>query len=109
MSVVARLLSSGVARGLAALLAVLLSAVIGGRLGVDRLSLDLSDEECSPVDCPLMADLTADAAVVVCIAASDQRWSEPCERPLVAHLPTAADHRPFPGLLRGSAGGARAP
>lgn len=108
MSVIARLLSSGVARGLAALLAVLLSAVIGGRLGVDRLSLELADDEQTPVACPLVADHQGDLPLVVspvitgCVAERGE---------LVADLPAPwyADPRPFLGLLRGSAGGPRAP
>lgn len=109
MSVVARLLSSGAARGFAALLALLLSAIIGGRLGVDRLSLELADEDdCAAVDCPLIADLSGDVAVVGCAEVSDHLL-EPGVTAPERILPTAPDHRPFPGLLRGSAGGPRAP
>jgi len=108
MSLVARLLSSGVARGFAALLAVLLSAVIGGRLSVERLSLAFTDDDNTPIACPVAVDQQADlppslgAAVLVSVA----------ERAvLVADLsvPSAEPHHPFPGLLRGSAGGPRAP
>jgi hypothetical protein len=109
MSVVVRLLSSGAARGLAALLALLLSAIIGGRLGVDRLSLDLVEEEDgAAVDCPLIADLSGDVPVVGCTITGDPVL-EPGTGAPDAILPTVPDHRPFPGLLRGSAGGPRAP
>lgn len=108
MSVVARLLSSGVARGFAALLALLLSAVIGGRLGVDRLSLDLADDENTPIACPLVVDHQTDLPVAVFASGV---WSM-ADRPAVfADLTVSAreNPRPFPGLLRGSAGGPRAP
>lgn len=108
MSVIARLLSSGVARGLAALLAVLLSAVIGGRLGVDRLSLELADDENTPVACPVVADHQSDLPPATFALGV---WFEAEPASLVADLsvPTCDSHRPFPGLLRGSAGGPRAP
>lgn len=109
MSVVARLLSSGAARGFAALLALLLSAIIGGRLGVDRLSLQLADDEdYAAVDCPLIADLSSDVAFVGCTVGGDPALEPGVCSPDVI-LPPAPDHRPFPGLLRGSAGGPRAP
>lgn len=109
MSVVSRLLSSGVARGLAALLAVLLSTLIGGRLGVDRLSLELADEEeCAAIDCPLIAELSGDVAMAGCVATGELALEPGVHGPDVI-LPHAPDHRPFPGLLRGSAGGPRAP
>lgn len=108
MSVIARLLSSGVARGLAALLAVLLSAVIGGRLGVDRLTLDLADDEHTPVACPLVADLPADLPPMASI--SDLRLSFLAARDqVVIGTPVRENPRPSTGLLRGSAGGPRAP
>ncbi len=108
MSVVARLLSSGIARGLAALLAVLLSAVIGGRLGVDRLSLDLADDEQTPVACPVVADHQADLPGAVFVP--DQLvWSVRAECSAALSAPVRENPRPFPGLLRGSAGGPRAP
>jgi hypothetical protein len=108
MSVVARLLSSGVARGFAALLAVLLSAVIGGRLGVDRLSLELADEESSPVACPLVADCTDDLSVIVSDA--DIR-AVPFHQQVVTvtFRPRHCDHVRAPALLCGSANGPRAP
>jgi len=108
MSVIARLLSSGIARGLAALLAVLLSAVIGGRLGVDRLSLELADDESTAVACPVVVDHQSDVLPAT-FARGVLFEAEPAA--LVAGLtaPTCESHRPFPGLLRGSAGGPRAP
>lgn len=108
MSVVARLLSSGVARGLAALLAVLLSAAIGGRLGVDRLSLDLPDDEHTPIACPVVADLPADLPALMFVSDRHRSFVRAEEAAdLVA--PVRENPRPFPGLLRGSAGGPRAP
>lgn len=109
MSVVLRLFSSGAARGVAALLALLLSAIIGGRVGVDRLSWELADdEECAAVDCLLVAEASGDAAPIAWVAAAD-----PIVRPgryqPDAILPRVSDHQPVPGLLRGSAGGPRAP
>ena len=107
MSVVARVLSSGVARGLAALLALLLSAVIGSRLSVDRLTLELVDEESSPVSCPL-ADLATDPSAV---PATMVQYHDTV-RPLLAArtLPVrTAHHLAAPTLLIGSAGGPRAP
>jgi hypothetical protein len=108
MSVVARLLSSGVARGFAALLAVLLSAVIGGRLGVDRLSLELADEESSPVACPLVVGCTADLSANVPAA---DLLTVPFHQQVVTvtFRPGPCDHLQAPALLRGSAGGPRAP
>lgn len=108
MSVITRLLSSSVARGLAALLALLLSAVIGGRLGVDRLSLELADDENTPVSCPVVADHQGDLPPAT-FALDVLFEAEPAG--LVADLgtPRSESHRPFPGLLRGSAGGPRAP
>jgi len=108
MSVVARLLSSGVARGLAALLAVLLSAVIGGRIGVDRLSLELADDENTPIACPVVADHHADLPPAV-FASAVRLVADRAELVAGLSVPTCASHRPFPGLLRGSAGGPRAP
>lgn len=108
MSVVARLLSSSVARGFAALLALLLSAVIGGRLGVERLSLDLADDENTPIACPLVADHQADLPAA---AFALGEWSVADHPVEFADLVVSAreNPRPFPGLLRGSAGGPRAP
>lgn len=108
MSVVARLLSSGVARGFAALLAVLLSAVIGGRLGVDRLSLELTDEESSPVACPLVVGCTADLPAM---ATDVALRSIPFHHQVVTvtFRPAPCEHLQAPALLCGSAGGPRAP
>jgi hypothetical protein len=108
MSVVARLLSSGVARGLAALLALLLSAVIGGRLGVDRLALDLADDEHTPVACPMVADLPADLPLAPSTGDPRLSFVDVCD-PVATGVPAREDHRPPTGLLRGSAGGPRAP
>src|SRR5688500_10289570 len=102
MSVIVRLLSSGVARGIAALLAVLLSAVIGGRLGVDRLSLDLADDEHTPVACPLVADLVNDLPLTASISDLRLSFSEVRHR-IVAGVPLRENPRPSVGLLRGSA------
>jgi len=108
MSVIAHLLSSGVARGLAALLAILLSAVLGGRIGVERLTLELADEESSPVSCPLGADLVTESGAFVPASALACSSTRPL---LVARLVpvTAGDHLCAPSLLIGSAGGPRAP
>ncbi len=108
MSVVARLLSSGVARGLAALLAVLLSAVIGGRLGVDRLSWELADEESSPVASPLVVHCSADLSDIHPDA--DIR-TVPFHQQVVTvtFRPALSDHLKAPALLCGSANGPRAP
>ena len=101
-------MSSGVARGITALLAVLLSAVIGGRLGVERLSLAVIDDENIPIACPVVvdqqADLPANVGPAVLVGGTERAV-------LVAELGprTAEPHHPFPGLLRGSAGGPRAP
>jgi hypothetical protein len=108
MSVVARFLSSGVARGFAALLAVLLSAVIGGRLGVDRLTLELADEESSSVACPLVVDGSVEwsdshAVADVQITPDFQSLVTTGARPV------RCDHLQAPALLCGSAGGPRAP
>jgi hypothetical protein len=108
MSLVTRFLPFGLARGLAALLAVLLSAVIGGRLGVERLSLTLTDDDNMPIACPVAVDQPADLSAIIgdTVLLGAGEWAV-----LVADvsLPTAEPHHPFPGLLRGSAGGARAP
>lgn len=108
MSVVARLLSSGVARGFAALLAVLLSAVIGGRLGVDRLTWELADEESSPVACPLVVDCSDDVPVI--LPDADIR-AVPFHQQVVTvtFRPGRSDHVRAPALLCGSANGPRAP
>lgn len=108
MSVVARLLSSGVARGVAALLVVLLSAAIGGRLGVDRLSLDPADDEHTPIACPVIADLPGDLPVLA--SNGDLHLSSVhAEDAAALSSPARENPRPFPGMLRGSAGGPRAP
>jgi hypothetical protein len=108
MSVIAHLLSSGVARGLAALLAVLLSAVLGGRIGVDRLTPELTDEESSPVTCPLGADLVAESGT--CVPATAHAGSVARPVVLAQLMPaTTGDHLLAPTLLIGSAGGPRAP
>ena len=108
MSVVARLLSSGVARGFAALLALLLSAVIGGRLGVERLSLDLADDENTPIACPLVADHQTDLPAAVFASGVWAMADGPAEFGDLTVF-VRENPRPFPGLLRGSAGGPRAP
>ena len=109
MSVVAKLLSFGVARGLAALLAVLLSAVGGGRLGVERLTPELADEDRSPVACPV--GVTRQSAVPAQIQMNSNRMSA-CTRAVLAVVVTLSlttDHLSAPSLLIGSAGGPRAP
>ncbi len=109
MSMVAKLLSFGVARSLAALLAVLLSAVGGGRLGVEQLTPELADEERSPVTCPV--DLTSMPAGQALVQARSHR-SRAAYGLMVAvvvlnGLP--GDHLAAPSHLIGSAGGPRAP
>ena len=109
MSVFAKLLSFGVARGLAALLAVLLSAVGGGRLGLEKLTPELADEERSPVTCPVESARQAAGEAPVLASASRPSMSARQERgALVAHA-TPAFHPSAPSLLLGSAGGPRAP
>jgi hypothetical protein len=109
MSVLTNLLSFSVARGLAALLAVVLSAVGGGRLAIDRLTPERADDKRSSVVCPLVA-------AQACGQARSQtghgrsfaigRWAAVA---VVALSVTAADHLSAPSLLIGSAGGPRAP
>ena len=109
MSVFTTLLSFSVARGLAALLAVVLSAVGGGRLVIDRLTPERADDKRSSVVCPLVA-------AQACGQAQSQtghdrsfavgRWAAVV---VVALSVTTADHLSAPSLLIGSAGGPRAP
>ena len=109
MSVIAKLLSFGVARGLAALLAVLLSAVGGGRLGVERLTPELADEDRSPVTCPVgTTSQSAGQALVQTNASQSTDVSEWVVATVVA-LGASCDHLSAPSLLIGSAGGPRAP
>lgn len=108
MSVVAKLLSFGVARGLAALLAVLLSAVGGGRLGVERLTPELADEDRSPVTCPV-GTTSQDAGRSLVQAHSDRLTVGTRVLALVVAPRLTADHLSAPSLLIGSAGGPRAP
>ena len=108
MPVLTKLLSLSVARGLAALLAVVLSAVGGGRLVPDRLTPERADDKRLSVVCPLVA-------AQACGQAQSQtnhgrslalsRWAAV----MVVALGVTADHLSAPCLLIGSAGGPRAP
>ena len=109
MSVLTKLLSFSVARGLAALLAVVLSAVGGGRLAIDRLTPERADDKRSSVVCPLVAAQSCGQALSQ--NTNDRsfavgRWAAVA---VVALGVTAADHLSAPSLLLGSAGGPRAP
>ena len=109
MSVIAKLLSFGVARGLAALLAVLLSAVGGGRLGVERLTPELADEERSPVACPVSATNRRAGQTVVQAHAGRATNVSGWVVAVAVVLGVTCDHLSAPSLLIGSAGGPRAP
>src|SRR4051812_22695755 len=109
MSVLAKLMSFGVARGLVALLAVLLSAVGGGRLGAERLTAELGDDERAPVICPFAAATVAEARASA-QATGGQSFAPGIGSSLLAAVAAPdADHLRAPSLLLGSAGGPRAP
>ena len=108
MSVFTKLLSFSVARGLAALLAVVLSAVGGGRLVIDRLNPERVDDKRLSVVCPLVAAQSCGQAMSQ--NTNDRsfavgRWATVA----VVALGVTADHLSAPSLLLGSAGGPRAP
>ena len=108
MSVFTKLLSFSVARGLAALLAVVLSAVGGGRLVIDRLNPERADDKRLSVVCPLVA--TQSCGQALSQNTNDRsfavgRWAAV----VVVTLGVTADHLLAPSLLLGSAGGPRAP
>ena len=103
-----RLLSCGLSKGIATVLALLLSAVGGLRVGFDRMVCGNSDYRPAAVCAATPRDV-ATPADAVCVSVAR---SVPLVRPeaVLAQGPrSSGDHLSAPSLLLGSAGGPRAP
>lgn len=104
-----RLLSCGLSKGIATVLALLLSAVGGLRVGFDRMVCGNGDHRpaavCSATPRDVVTPVGAVCAPVVGVVA-------PAQPEVVAVLSGrryAGDHLPAPSMLLGCAGGPRAP
>jgi hypothetical protein len=104
-----RLISCGLSKGIATVLALLLSAVGGLRVGFDRMVCGNSDYRPAAVCAATPRDVATPADAVCASAARPVPLARPEVVLALGGSRSGGDHLPAPSLLLGSAHGPRAP